>query len=66
MKQYFVDSFFPKRYICCIAYSLVYTQILFNRVLASSFIINCEYHSYRCKPQIKEPKSLYFVKFSIL
>lgn len=60
MKQYFVDTFFSKD-ICCIAYILVCTQILFNRIIASSFVFNCEYHSFRCKPQIKEPKSLYFV-----
>lgn len=52
--------FFSKD-ICCIAYILVCTQILFNRIIASSFVFNCEYHSFRCKPQIKEPKSLYFV-----
>lgn len=62
----FVDTVFFQRYICCIAHLLVYTQILFNRILAYSFIFNCEYHSLRCKPQINEPKSLYFVKFSIL
>lgn len=63
--QYFVETFYSKdifvvllTYWCALKFYLM--------ILASSFIFNCECHSFRCKPQISQPKSLYFVNFSIL
>lgn len=66
MKQYFVDTLFSKEiFVVLLTYWCILRFYLIG-FLPLSFIFNCECHLFRWKPQIKEPKSLYFVKFSIL